>query len=122
MFSDFEIGYAGKIWNVYFIERRSRRERPSMDDDVTTRMKVPRDFESLRSIIIERIAPTPLLMIVGDVDVVCTTDLALDAFNRAHEPKRLELFHGGHFSAYTDQLERASRAATEWFSQHLKRR
>jgi uncharacterized protein len=68
---------------------------------------------------IERIAPTPLLMIVGDSDVVCPTDLALDAFNRAREPKRLELYPGGHFSAYTDQFERAAKAATDWFTQHL---
>ena len=69
---------------------------------------------------IERIAPTPLLMIVGDRDVVCPTDLALEAFNRAREPKRLELYPGGHFSAYTDQFERAAGAATEWFTEHLR--
>ncbi len=70
---------------------------------------------------IERIAPTPLLMIVGDRDVVCPTDMALAAFNRAGEPKRLELFGGGHFSAYTDQLDRAADAAAEWYSEHLRR-
>jgi uncharacterized protein len=69
---------------------------------------------------IERIAPTPLLMVVGGADVVCPTDLALAAFNRAGEPKRLELFPGGHFSAYTDQFERAATAATDWFTQHLR--
>ena len=57
---------------------------------------------------VERIGPTPLLMILGDSDVVCPTDLGLDAFNRAHEPKRLELYPGGHFSAYTDQFDRAA--------------
>ncbi|MDT5281792.1 MAG: uncharacterized protein QOJ20_2987 [Mycobacterium sp.] len=62
-----------------------------------------------------RIAPTRL-MIVGDGDVVCPTDLGLDAFNRAREPKRLELYPGGHFSAYTDQFERAADAAAEWFT------
>ncbi len=69
---------------------------------------------------IERIAPTPLLMVVGDADVVCPTDLALAAFNRAGEPKQLELYPGGHFSAYTDQFDRAAKAATEWFTQHLR--
>jgi len=69
---------------------------------------------------IDRIAPTPLLMVVGDSDVVCPTDMALAAFNRAGEPKRLELYPGGHFSAYTDQFERAATAAAEWFSQHLR--
>jgi dipeptidyl aminopeptidase/acylaminoacyl peptidase len=68
---------------------------------------------------VERIAPTPLLMIVGDRDVVCPTDLTLSAFNRAGEPKRLELYPGGHFSAYTEQFERAAGAAAEWFGAHL---
>ena len=69
---------------------------------------------------IERIAPTPLMMVLGDDDVVCPTDLSLAAFNRAREPKRLELYPGGHFSAYTDQLERAAGAAAEWFAEHLR--
>jgi cephalosporin-C deacetylase-like acetyl esterase len=69
---------------------------------------------------IERIAPTPLLMVVGDDDAVCPTDLALAAFNRAHEPKRLELYSGGHFSAYTDQFERAAGVAAQWFAEHLR--
>jgi uncharacterized protein len=69
---------------------------------------------------VERIAPTPLLMILGDADVVCPTDLGLGAFNRAREPKRLELYPGGHFSAYTDQFDRAANAATEWFAEHLQ--
>ena len=67
-----------------------------------------------------RIAPTPLLMVVGDSDVVCPTDLTLAAFNEAREPKRLDLYPGGHFSAYTDQFEHASNAACQWFSEHLR--
>lgn len=70
---------------------------------------------------IERIAPTPLLMVMGGCDLVCPTDLALAAFNRAGEPKRLELYPGGHFSAYTDQFDRAAKAASEWFTEHLRR-
>ena len=69
---------------------------------------------------VERIAPTPLLMVLGDDDVVCPIDLSLAAFNRAREPKRLELYPGGHFSAYTDQLERAAGAAADWFTEHLR--
>lgn len=69
---------------------------------------------------VERIAPTPLLMVVGDGDSVCPTDLSLGAFHRAREPKRLELYPGGHFSAYTDQFDRAAAAATDWFSEHLR--
>ncbi|GAA2758971.1 alpha/beta hydrolase [Actinopolymorpha rutila] len=69
---------------------------------------------------VERVAPTPLLMVVGDNDTVTPTDLALGAYNRAGEPKRLVLFPGGHFAAYTDQFDRAARAAADWFSEHLR--
>ena len=69
---------------------------------------------------IERIAPTPLPLVMGDSDVVCPTDLGLEAFGRANEPKRLELYPGGHFSAYTDQFDRAAAAATAWFTEHLR--
>lgn len=67
-----------------------------------------------------QITPTPLLMIVGDRDRVTPTDLALRAFSRAHEPKRLVLFDGGHFDAYLDEFETTSQAALDWFTEHLK--
>ncbi len=68
---------------------------------------------------IERVAPTPLLMIVADNDVVAVTDLALDAFNRAHGIKKLHMFRGGHFSAYTDLFRELSHEAGQWFKSHL---
>ena len=68
---------------------------------------------------IARIAPTPLLMIVGNCDVVTPTDLALAAFNRANEIKKLFLFEGGHFSGYVEQFTATSQAACDWFKQYL---
>jgi fermentation-respiration switch protein FrsA (DUF1100 family) len=68
---------------------------------------------------IERIAPTPLLMLVAENDVVAVTDKALDAFNRAREIKKLHLFSGGHFSAYIERFDELSGAAAEWFKQYL---
>jgi hypothetical protein len=47
------------------------------------------------------------------------TDLALAAYQRALEPKRLQLISGGHFAPYLDQFPLAVAAATEWFSEHL---
>jgi hypothetical protein len=38
--------------------------------------------------------------------------------HRAGEPKRLELFPGGHLPAYTDQFERTT--AASWFAEHLR--
>jgi hypothetical protein len=68
---------------------------------------------------IHRIAPTPLLLIVAAEDAVTPTDLALAAFERAREPKKLVLLKGGHFDAYTAGFAEASGAAAAWFAEHL---
>jgi uncharacterized protein len=70
---------------------------------------------------IERISPTPLLMVVAALDHLTPTDLALEAYQRAREPKRLELLPGGHFDAYVKDFDRASAAACDWFLEHLGR-
>jgi fermentation-respiration switch protein FrsA (DUF1100 family) len=70
---------------------------------------------------IERISPTPLLMVVAALDHLTPTDLALEAYQRAREPKRLELLPGAHFDAYVKDFDRASAAACDWFLEHLSR-
>ena len=65
------------------------------------------------------ISPTPLLLVVAAGDHLTVSDLALDAFERARQPKRLELLPGGHFDAYVADFERSSGAARDWFAQHL---
>ncbi|KAF2226138.1 DltD N-terminal domain protein [Elsinoe ampelina] len=50
---------------------------------------------------IHNIAPTPLLMTVAREDVLTPTDLALEAYGRAREPKQLNLLEGGHFDGYS---------------------
>jgi fermentation-respiration switch protein FrsA (DUF1100 family) len=65
------------------------------------------------------ISPTPLLMVVARGDHLTVSDLAIDAFERAREPKKLELLSGGHFDAYIADFERSSGAARDWFVQHL---
>ncbi|MGK4277399.1 alpha/beta hydrolase, partial [Escherichia coli] len=68
---------------------------------------------------IARVSPTPLLMLVADHDHVAPTDLALAAYERALEPKRLVMIKGGHFDPYLAAFETASRAAIDWFTTHL---
>jgi fermentation-respiration switch protein FrsA (DUF1100 family) len=68
---------------------------------------------------IARISPTPLLMVVATHDTVTPTDLALDAYERALQPKRLCLVPGGHFEPYLSQFTRASGEAVAWFRTHL---
>lgn len=68
---------------------------------------------------IPRIGPKPLLMVVARDDVITPTDLALAAFERAVEPKRLKLIDRGHFDAYRSEFEQSSSAACDWFVEHL---
>jgi fermentation-respiration switch protein FrsA (DUF1100 family) len=40
-------------------------------------------------------------MTVAHNDVLTPTDLAIEAFSRAREPKELHILPGGHFDAYS---------------------
>ncbi len=66
-----------------------------------------------------RISPTPLLLVVAEHDILTPTDLAVAAYERALEPKKLVLVSGGHFDAYTAGFGESAGAATAWFRQHL---
>ncbi|RMZ69310.1 hydrolases of the alpha beta superfamily [Pyrenophora seminiperda CCB06] len=53
---------------------------------------------------IQRIAPTPLLMVVAEHDVTARTHVQLEAFAKAREPKTLLLLKGqDHFSVYYEE-------------------
>jgi uncharacterized protein len=68
---------------------------------------------------VARVSPTPLLMIVALADRITQTDLQLQAYQQALDPKKLVTIEGGHFDPYVGQFDRASAAAVSWFAQHL---
>jgi fermentation-respiration switch protein FrsA (DUF1100 family) len=68
---------------------------------------------------VPRVSPTPLLMVVALNDTITVTDLALAAYERALEPKKLVTIQGGHFDAYLGQFPTSSAAAVAWFREHL---
>lgn len=65
------------------------------------------------------ISPTPVLMIVAQQDHLTPAELAIAAYERANEPKKLVFLPGGHFDAYIKDFEKSSRAACAWFVEHL---
>lgn len=67
----------------------------------------------------ERISPTPLLMIIAREDAITPTDIALRALARALEPKKAVLICGDHYDVYQDGFEQSSFAARDWFAAHL---
>ncbi|HMM76049.1 MAG TPA: alpha/beta hydrolase [Gammaproteobacteria bacterium] len=97
----------------------ARTRAPSWKNENTVRsLELALEYDPGASI--HLISPTPLLMLVAAQDVLTPTDLALDAYNRALEPKKLEILPGGHFDAYTTGFERSASAAADWFRRHLQ--
>lgn len=98
-----------------------RTRAPAWRNEVTLRsVEMLMEYEPW--VYIDRVAPTPLLMVVAANDVLTPTDLALEAYHRALEPKKLVILPGGHFDAYTTDFELAAGAARDWFVEHLTRR
>jgi hypothetical protein len=61
------------------------------------------------------------MMIVATQDTVTLTDLALEAYERAHQPKKLVMIPGGHFDPYLSGFDISCGAALQWFQEHLGR-
>ena len=70
---------------------------------------------------IELIAPTPVLIIAAEQDLLIPIDSVRAAFARAGEPKELLVLPCRHFDVYATEpfFSRAVTAATEWFRKHL---
>lgn len=65
------------------------------------------------------VSPTPLLIVVAAGDHLTVSDEAIAAYERALQPKKLEILPGGHFDAYVAGFDRASGAARDWFAHYL---
>jgi uncharacterized protein len=95
-----------------------KNRAPAWKNEVTLRtVEMLMEYEP--GAYVERVSPTPLLMVVAAGDHLTPYDLALEAYQRAREPKRLLLLPGGHFDAYTKDFDKASGAARDWFLEHL---
>ncbi|MEM9709133.1 MAG: alpha/beta hydrolase [Pseudomonadota bacterium] len=69
---------------------------------------------------ISRIAPTPLMLVVARDDHLTPADLALRAYENAHEPKKLLVLDCAHFEAYTEgPFDVSAPAQRAWFAEHL---
>ena len=67
-----------------------------------------------------RIAPRALLMNVASEDRVAPTATALEAFERAGDPKQLSMFEGHHFSDYDGAIrDRSIETMIAFLRQHL---
>jgi dienelactone hydrolase len=92
---------------------------PSWRNEVTL-CSIERIVEHAAALHVDRIAPTPLLMILATEDKWTPPELIRETFARAGEPKRLLEIEGGHYVVYEGEgQQRAAAAATDWFTTHL---
>jgi len=71
-------------------------------------------------ICVAHVAPTPLLLVVATEDRLAETSIALAAFERAGEPKRLVTISGHHFAPYAGaEFQQAASAACDFFREFL---
>lgn len=69
---------------------------------------------------VHRISPTPLLMTIADNDILTPTDIALETFTRAREPKELHIIPGGHFDGYSgSNFEKNAGRQAQFLQRHL---
>ena len=102
---------------TWFTETGATRA-PSWRNEVTLR-SVEMFWEYEPGAYVQWVSPTPLLIVVAAHDHLTVCDLAIEAYERALEPKKLVIFPGAHFDAYVAGFDAAAGAATDWFSQHL---
>ncbi|MEW2121181.1 alpha/beta hydrolase [Streptomyces sp. NPDC005474] len=102
-----------------WFSKTSSERAPHWRNELTARsMELISEYNPLSYV--ELIAPTPLLMIVAADDVVAPYSLALDAYERAREPKQLIVTTGGHFALYSGPgFDESAAAARDHFSKHL---
>jgi fermentation-respiration switch protein FrsA (DUF1100 family) len=102
---------------TWFTETHELRA-PSWRNEVTLRsVELFTEYEPVTYI--PYISPTPLLLMPAQNDVLTPTDLAIAAYEKAREPKKLQILPGGHFDAYVDGFDVAGPTARDWFLQHL---
>ena len=102
----------------WFTETHELRA-PSWRNEITLRsVEMLREYEP--DSYVHRIAPTPLLVLVAENDVLTPTELTLATYQKAREPKKLVILPGGHFDAYTKGFDASMVPARDWFLEHLQ--
>lgn len=109
---------ATRISWAYFNHYVAAGRAPSWRNEMTVRsLELRREYDALS--LIDRVAPTPLILIVAAQDDITPTRIALDAYARAREPKSLVMIPGHHYRPYLEAFDQSSSAARDWFVTHL---
>ncbi|KJX93773.1 peptidase S15 like protein [Zymoseptoria brevis] len=69
---------------------------------------------------VSRISPTPLLITIAQNDVLTPTDIVIETYSRAREPKQINIIPGGHFDGYSGpNFERNAVTQAQFLKTHL---
>ena len=109
-------GSAGRLTAAFFDKYLS--DGVAWDNQFTVRsLELRLEYDAVS--FIDRVSPTPLLMIVASDDNITPTGIALSAYERALAPKKLVMIDGHHYRAYLDAFDASSTAARDWYVAHL---
>jgi uncharacterized protein len=101
-----------------WFSQTGRTRAPAWRNEVTLRsVEMFTEYEPVTYL--PYISPTPLLLVVARGDHLVPSELAIAAYEKAHQPKELVILPGGHFDAYTVGFDASSGRARDWFVQHL---
>lgn len=102
---------------AYFVDS-ARTFAPAWKNEITLRsIEMLNEYEP--GYAIDRISPTPLLMIVALQDTCAPAVEALRAYERALQPKALTTLNCTHFEPYIKHFAETSQAASDWFQRYL---
>ena len=95
-------------------------EAPNWRNEVTIE-SLEKSLEYDLAMPLQRISPTPLLMVLAEYDSILPIDLAKESFQRAGEPKAMTILPCGHFEVYGTEpwFSKAAGLAVDWFRRHL---
>jgi len=93
---------------------------PSWRNDVTIE-SLEKFLEYDLTMPLQRISPTPLLMVLAEYDSIIPIDMAKQSFERAAEPKAITILPCAHFDVYSTEpwFSKAAGSAVDWFRRHL---
>lgn len=75
------------------------------------------DYHPINSV--EETKSIPILFIVARQDEINPSKFAIEAYEKASDPKKLILLNGDHFSAYLEEFSLAAQSACDWYRDTL---
>ena len=106
--------------DAYQAMTRNAAEAPNWINQITLE-SLENYIEYVPTASIELISPTPLLMVLAEQDSLIPVELSRAAFDRAGDPKELQVVPCGHFEVYDTEpwFSQAVSSMVDWYKKYL---